>query len=140
MNKLREMAVVIICLVPLLVLILNPSFFFPTPAYYAAGFTTTMAVWLFAFANFDFVHVQKHIKGWTSSGSAQIEKMGSMDLVYLGPQSVRAKKIVVNLQEMSPKTKFLGRWTVYTSEYQNVTIELWHDHYIFGSQWYYIQY
>lgn len=110
------------------------------PLYTVATLNIFLFSWLYFFASFDFNHVQKHTKGWTSSGSAEIEKMGSMDIVYLGLQSVRAKKIVVNLQEIPPKTKFLGRWTVYTSEYQNVTIELWHDHYAFGSRWYYIQY
>lgn len=142
-QAIKEIAILLFILMPLIILaaLLNPTLiYFPISGYYMALFTMTMAVLMYAFASFDFQYIQKHAKPWISAGSAETEKMGELTIFYLGTQLPTSKKVIVNLHLLPKKTRFLGRWTVYTSKYRNSRIEYWLDHPIFGDNWFYILY
>ncbi|HBC45205.1 TPA: hypothetical protein DCZ81_03500, partial [Candidatus Collierbacteria bacterium] len=142
-KNLKSMALTLFFLMPIMVLIalLNPTLvYFPISGFYLAGLTMTMAVLMYAFASFDFQYIQKQAKPWISVGSAETITTTYSHLIkfWLGVQSSDVKEVIVNLKNLPRTSYFLGRWTVYLRESDR--LELWHDHAMFGDQWYYIKY
>lgn len=122
----------------LLLLVLNPASYFPVIGYYAAGATMLGGMYLYVFTSFGFRYIYEHAKPYISYGSAQPEKTSGVTVLALGPQTGGGRKVLVHPEVFSVSTHFLGRWTVYLSEKDKLV--LWHDHPIFGGEWYFIQY
>ncbi len=93
-----------------------------------------MALGFLLFNHFDFDYVRKHIR-YNRSGPAVVKKMDNGLFVSLGELSPTNTAFFVNLAALPKSIHYWGRWT----KYQHPSgLELWHDHPLFGSGWYYI--
>lgn len=115
-----------------------PGMYFPTFAYWCALATILMGIWVYGFANASFGHVMKRVTNWNNYGNANLVNHEAGNKGSLGVQVGPTGTHIVYLEDLPHTTLFYGRWTVYRSD--ALSIEIWHDHFMFGGNWYYIQY
>ena len=132
----------ILTLVMILLAWISPDQTRPTQLYYIymGGLSLLPIIFIYFLMGLDFEYVKRHHQTASQSGVAKLQTMGDLTIVYLGPQSLATPKMVINLIELSQSTRYLGRWTVYTCRYKGAQVELWHDLYTLGGQWYYLIY
>lgn len=136
--NLTFLAILVVSVVSALVLLLHPAPFSTEMPIYSAligvvGFGGFLSLYIFARTNFSYVLY--HAK-FVAAGSATVIELDSgLTTIHLGIKAP-AKKITVDLQELPKTTLFFGRWEVYSDKSSGY--EFWHDHTLFGGNWYYI--
>lgn len=133
----------ILTLVVILLAWISPAQTRPIQLYYTymGGLSLLPIIFIYSLMGLDFEYVRRHHQSATKSGVAKLQTMGDLTIVYLGPRSlITENRIIIVLEELPKTTRYLGRWSVYTCQHRGAQIELWHDLYTLGGQWYYLIY
>ena len=121
---------------------LFPVLYFPFSfAFVVATFMLNigLALLIYALASFNFAYIQIKAQPWLSSGSAEpVSLTSDLTKFRLGVEKPGNIYIIVNLKKLPWSSHFLSRWVCYRVESHQ--LELWQDHPLFGSKWYYIEY
>ena len=133
--KATALIIALLVLAILFVNFLSPSNSFFVPVNIIGVLTVIAYLWLFVFSTLDIKFVRKHTHGWTASGKATV---WSTEVEYVDFKLDSFMHVKTFLSVRPKKSRFMGRWTVYSLEEKG--FELWHDHFIFGGQWYYFKY